>query len=71
MASTNPTGNGGGNEDGSGTKVQRQFALRQLCRRGTSPLNHQSPAPYGQFNPDIKLNLHSAHKASVMTLMRS
>jgi len=65
MASTNPTGNGtGGNGDGSGATAQRQFALRQLYVKDISFESPNAPAALtGQFSPDIKLNLHSAHKA--------
>ncbi len=59
MASTNPTGNG----NGGSAPVQRQFALRQLYVKDISFESPNSPAVFtGQIEPDIKLNLHSAHK---------
>jgi len=60
MASTNPSGNGNGNP----APVARQFALRQLYVKDISFESPNVPAVFsGQLEPDVKLNLHSAHKS--------
>lgn len=62
MASTSPTGNGNGNGGGA-PGVQRQFALRQLYVKDISFESPNAPGVFsGQIEPDVKLNLHSAHK---------
>ncbi len=59
MASVNPAGNGNG---GSAT-LPRQFTLRQLYVKDISFESPNAPAIFtGEVEPDIKLNLHSAHK---------
>ena len=59
MASTNPTGNG----NGSTGVTSRQFALRQLYVKDISFESPNVPGIFsGQLEPDVKLNLHSAHK---------
>jgi len=61
MASTNPTGNGNGS---GGTPGQRQFALRQLYVKDISFESPNVPGIFsGPVEPDVKLNLHSAHKS--------
>jgi preprotein translocase subunit SecB len=60
MASANPTGNG----NGSDTAVPRQFALRQLYVKDISFESPNTPGVFsGQIEPDVKMNLHSSHKA--------
>lgn len=59
MASTNPAGNG----NGSPAVAPRQFALRQLYVKDISFESPNAPGIFsGQLEPDVKLNLHSAHK---------
>lgn len=63
MASANPGSNGNGN--GEAAPVTRQFALRQLYVKDISYESPNVPAIFtgpGPVEPDIKLNLHSAHK---------
>jgi preprotein translocase subunit SecB len=60
MASTNPSGNG----NGSPAAAARQFALRQLYVKDISFESPNVPNIFsGQLEPDVKLNLHSGHKA--------
>jgi preprotein translocase subunit SecB len=67
MASTNPTTNGNGNGNGSDTAAtaNRQFMLRQLYVKDISFESPNTPAIFssGQLEPDVKLNLNSAHKS--------
>lgn len=59
MASINPAGNG---NDGAAAAA-RQFALRQLYVKDISFESPNVPGVFsGQFEPEVKLNLHSAHK---------
>jgi preprotein translocase subunit SecB len=59
MASTNPAGNG----NGGTTAVARQFALRQLYVKDISFESPNVPGIFsGALEPEVKLNLHSAHK---------
>jgi preprotein translocase subunit SecB len=63
MASANPGSNGNG--QGETAPVTRQFALRQLYVKDISYESPNVPAIFtgaGPIEPDIKLNLHSAHK---------
>lgn len=60
MTDANPAS--GGNGDGGGT-MQRTFALRQLYVKDISFESPNAPAVFtGEVEPDVKLNLHSAHK---------
>ncbi len=60
MATSNSAGNG---NDGAGA-TPRHFALRQLYVRDISFESPNAPGVFsGQFEPEVKLNLHSAHKA--------
>ena len=62
MASTIPAGSGNGNGSGA-TAVPRQFALRQLYVKDISFESPNVPGVFsGQIEPDVQLNLHSAHK---------
>ena len=62
MSNTNPTGSGNGN--GSTGTAPRQFVLRQLYVKDISFESPNVPGIFsGQLEPDVKLNLHSAHKA--------
>jgi preprotein translocase subunit SecB len=59
MASTNPAGNG----NGGAAATTRQFSLRQLYVKDISFESPNVPDIFtGQFEPEVKLNLHSAHK---------
>jgi preprotein translocase subunit SecB len=61
MTGTHPGGNGGNGGDGA---VPRAFALRQLYVKDISFESPNAPAIFsGQVEPEVKLNLHSAHKA--------
>jgi preprotein translocase subunit SecB len=61
MATTNPSGNGNGN--GNPVAAARQFALRQLYVKDISFESPNVPGIFsGPLEPDVKLNLHSAHK---------
>ena len=63
MASTNPAGNGNGSAGGEAA-VQRQFGMRQLYVKDISFESPNAPAVFmAPVEPDVKLNLHSAHKA--------
>lgn len=59
------TNGGNGNGKGSGANAQpRQFALRQLYIKDLSFESPNSPAVFGEkFEPDVKLNLQTQHKA--------
>lgn len=63
MSDAKPAGNGNGN--GGAAMPARQFALRQLYVKDISYESPNVPAIFtgGQIDPDIKLNLHSAHKS--------
>jgi len=59
MASINPTGNGNGDVG----VAARQFMMRQLYVKDISFESPNVPGIFsGQFEPEVKLNLHSAHK---------
>lgn len=65
MASTTAPGNGNGNGGAAAAAAQRQFALRQLYVKDISFESPNAPSVFtaGQVEPEVKLNLHSAHKA--------
>lgn len=55
-------GNGQSNGDGAGAATTRQLLLRQLYVKDVSFESPNSPTVFGEkFEPDVKLNLQTAH----------